>query len=379
MENIPEKSSKEVDSKQFQKNWKDLIRPKRIERDEKVSTETYGKFVCEPLERGYGVTLGNSLRRVLLSSIQGPAITGVKIDGVLHEFSTVPGVKEDVTEIVLNLKSLNLAMHTYQPQILRLKFEGPGNATALNIQENHMVSVINSNQHIATVSENSSLEMEITVEMGRGYEPVERRNKVQKNIGTIHIDGLFSPVRKVNFTVTNARVGRRTDYEKLTLEIWTNGTRLPEDALAYAAKIIKQQLNIFINFDEGIFEEEEIEKDVKGIKGNEEILFDLIEDIDLSARSFNCLKEAKIFFLGELIQKTQEDLLDLKNFGKRSLDEIKNKLKDMSLELNLDINVELFEQEKASRLDTDEDLKKRVNKLFEQEKVSKSDTGEDGL
>ena len=353
MENLPEKSSQEVDSKQFQKNWKDLIHPRRIEKDEKVSTETYGKFVCEPLERGYGVTLGNSLRRVLLSSIQGPAITGVKIDGVLHEFSTVPGVKEDVTEIVINLKGLNLEMHTDQPQVLRLKFKGPGNATASDIEENHMVSVINSDQHIATVSEDSSLEMEITVEMGRGYEPVERRNKVQKNIGTVHIDGLFSPVRKVNFIVTNARVGRRTDYEKLTLEIWTNGTILPEDALAYAAKIIKQQLNIFINFDETLFEEEEEEKDIKGTRGNEEILFDLIKDIDLSARSFNCLKKANIVFLGELIQKTEDDLLNLENFGKRSLDEINNKLKDMSLKLNSDINVELFEQERARRLDSD--------------------------
>ncbi len=378
MENLPEKSSQEVDSKQFQKNWKDLIHPRRIEKDEKVSTETYGKFVCEPLERGYGVTLGNSLRRVLLSSIQGPAITGVKIDGVLHEFSTVPGVKEDVTEIVINLKSLNLEMHTDQPQVLRLKFEGPGNATASDIEENHMVSVINSDQHIATVSEDSLLEMEITVEMGRGYEPVERRNKVQKNIGTVHIDGLFSPVRKVNFIVTNARVGRRTDYEKLTLEIWTNGTILPEDALAYAAKIIKQQLNIFINFDETLFEEEEEEKDIKGTRGNEEILFDLIKDIDLSARSFNCLKKANVVFLGELIQKTEDDLLNLENFGKRSLDEINNKLKDMSLKLNSDIDVELFEQERARKIASDELLRKRVSELSEQERAGGLDAGEDG-
>lgn len=355
MENLAEKSSKEVVLKQFQKNWKDLIHPRRIEKDERVSTETYGKFICEPLERGYGVTLGNSLRRVLLSSIQGPAITGVKIDGVLHEFSTVPGVKEDVTEIVLNLKNLNLEMHTYQPQMLRLKFEGPGNVTASDIEENHMVSIINGDQHIATVSEKGFLEMELTVEMGRGYEPVERRTKVQKNIGTIHIDGLFSPVRKVNYTITNARVERRTDYEKLTLEIWTNGTILPEDALAYAAKIIKQQLNIFINFDETVFEEEEIEKDVKGIKGDEEVLFTIIEDMDLSARSLNCLRKGNIVYLGELIQKTEEELLNLENFGKRSLDEIKNKLKDMSLELNSEVNIELFEQEKASRKSTKEE------------------------
>ena len=357
MEQLINKNSKEGSLKEFQKNWKDLIHPKRIEKDERVSTPKYGKFVCEPLERGYGITLGNSLRRVLLSSIQGPAITSVKIDGVLHEFSTVPGVKEDVTEIILNLKSLNLEMHTYQPQTLMLKFEGPGNVTASDIQENHMVSVVNGDQHIAAVSEGCVLQMEITVEMGRGYEPVERRGEVQKSIGTIPIDGLFSPVRKVNYTVTNSRVGRRTDYEKLTLEIWTNGTILPEDALAYGAKIIKQQLNIFINFDETVLEDEEVEDDSQGIKGNEEILFTLVEDVDLSARSLNCLRKANIVDLGELIQKTEEELLNLENFGKRSLNEIKEKLEEMSLELGADIDTELFEQEKVNRLGTDGEIK----------------------
>ncbi|MGI9535239.1 MAG: DNA-directed RNA polymerase subunit alpha [Thermodesulfobacteriota bacterium] len=355
MEQLVEKDLNDGDLKEFQKNWKDLIHPRRLEKDEKVSNPTYAKFICEPLERGYGVTLGNSLRRVLLSSIQGPAVTSVNIDGVLHEFSTVTGVKEDVTEIILNLKSLNLEMHTYEPQILTLKFEGPGIVTAANIEENHQVTIINSDQYIATISEGGTLEMEMTVEMGKGYEPVERRGEVQKNIGNIPIDALFSPIRKVNYTVTNSRVGRRTDFEKLTLEIWTNGTILPEDALAYSAKIIKQQLSIFINFDETVFEDEEIVDDSQDIKGNEEVLFTLVEDIDLSARSLNCLRKANIVYLGELIQKSEEELLNLENFGKRSLVEIREKLEEMSLELGADINVEVFEQEKTNRLSTSEE------------------------
>lgn len=342
--------------KDFQKNWKDLIHPRRLEKDDRVSTQFYGKFVCEPLERGYGVTLGNALRRVLLSSIQGPAVTSVKIEGVLHEFSTVPGVKEDVTEIVLNLKSLDLKMHTYQPQTIRLKVEGPLEVSASNIETNHQVEIINGEQHIATVSESGKLEMEMVIEMGSGYEPIERRGEVQKNIGFIPIDALFSPIRKVNYTVTNSRVGRRTDYEKLTMEVWTNGTVLPEDAVAYSAKIIKQQLNIFINFDESEFSEEEVVEDTQEIKGNEEVLFTLVEDIDLSARSLNCLRKANINYLGDLIVKTEEDLLNLENFGKRSLVEIKEKLEEMEFSLGTNINLEVFEEKKASKSSSSEDV-----------------------
>jgi DNA-directed RNA polymerase subunit alpha len=346
---IEENTIETVITKEFQKNWKDLIHPRRLEKDERDSNTIYGKFVCEPLERGYGITLGNALRRVLLSSIQGPAITSVKIDGVLHEFSTIPGVKEDVTEIILNLKSLNLEMHSFQPQTLSLKFDGPGTITASNIDENHQVTVVNGDQHIATVAEGGKIEMEMTVEMGSGYEPVERRGEQQKSIGSIQIDALFSPIRKVNYTITNSRVGRRTDYEKLTLEIWTNGTILTEDALAYSAKIIKQQLSIFINFDESLFEEEEIIEESQDIKGNEDILFTHVEDIDLSARSLNCLRRANIVYFGELIQKTEEELLNLENFGKRSLVEIREKLVEMQYELGTDINSEVFEKEKESR------------------------------
>ncbi len=346
---IEENINEIVITKEIQKNWKDLIHPRRLEKDERVSNDLYGKFICEPLERGYGVTLGNTLRRVLLSSIQGPAITSVKIDGVLHEFSTISGVKEDVTEIILNLKSLNLEMHTFQAQTLTLKFDKPGLVTAANIDENHQVTVINSDQHIATVAEGGKIEMELTVEMGSGYESVERRGDQQKSIGTIPVDSLYSPIRKVNYTITNSRVVRRTDYEKLTLEIWTNGTILTEDALAYSAKIIKQQLSIFINFDESLFEEEEIIEESHEIKGNEDILFTHVEDIDLSARSLNCLRRANIVYFGELIQKTEEELLNLENFGKRSLVEIREKLVEMQFELGTDINSEVFEEEKESR------------------------------
>lgn len=335
--------------KDFQKNWKDLIRPKRLEKDERMSSQFYGKFVCEPLERGYGITLGNALRRILLSSIQGPAVTSVKIEGVLHEFSTIPGVKEDVTEIILNLKSLDLKMHTFEPQTVTLSASKAGNVTAADIKTTHQVEIINPDQHIATLSDDTKFEMELTVEMGSGYEPVERRSEGKKNIDAIPIDALFSPVKKVNYTVTNSRVGRRTDYQKLTMEIWTNGTVLPEDALAYSAKILKKQMDIFINFDEAEFDDVEEVEDSDEIKGNEEFLFTLVEDMDLSARSLNCLRKANIQYLGELIQKTEDDLLNLENFGKRSLVEIQEKLNEMSMDLGTSINTEVFDEEKSKK------------------------------
>jgi DNA-directed RNA polymerase subunit alpha len=335
--------------KDFQKNWQDLIKPKRIERDEKNATEFYSKFVCEPLERGYGVTLGNALRRVLLSSIQGPAVTSIKIDGVLHEFSSIPGVKEDVTEIILNLKGLELQMHTYEPQVITVSAEGECDIKASDIELGHNVEILNLDHHIATLAEGAKLEMEMTVEMGRGYEPVERRGELQTTIGVIPIDSLFSPIRKVNYAVTNARVGRRTDYQKLTLEIWTNGTILPEDALAYAAKIVKHQLTVFINFDETEIDEVPESEETQEIKGTEEILFNTIEEMDLSARSLNCMRKAGIEYSGDLVQKTEEDLLNLENFGKRSLVEIKERLVEMGLDLGLKIDEEVFEAEKSKR------------------------------
>jgi DNA-directed RNA polymerase subunit alpha len=336
--------------KDFQRNWQDLIKPKRLERDEKTSTPTYGKFVCEPLERGYGITLGNALRRVLLSSIQGSAVTSVKIDGVLHEFSTITGVKEDVTEIVLNLKGIELKMHTYEPQVLRVSAAGECDVKAGDISTGHQVEILNPEHHIATLSEGARLDMEMTVEMGRGYEPVERRGDTRNAIGVILIDALFSPVKKVNYMVTNARVGRRTDYERLTLEIWTNGIILPEDALAYGAKILREQLTVFINFDEKEVDARVETEEKKEIMGTEEILFMTLEDLDLSARSLNCLRKANVEYTGDLIQKTEEELLNLENFGKRSLVEIKDKLSEHGLGLGMKINKEVFESEKSKRL-----------------------------
>ncbi|MEZ4547557.1 MAG: DNA-directed RNA polymerase subunit alpha [Thermodesulfobacteriota bacterium] len=335
--------------KDFQKNWQDLIKPKRIEKDERTASHTYAKFVCEPLERGYGVTLGNALRRVLLSSIQGPAVTSIKIDGVLHEFSSVPGVKEDVTEIILNIKGMDLKMHTYEPQTIRVSAQGETDIKAGDVTTGHNVEILNPNHHIATLSEGAKLEMEMKVEMGRGYEPVERRGEIQSTIGVIPIDALFSPVRKVNYTVTNSRVGRRTDFQKLTIEIWTNGTMLPEDALAYAAKIVKHQLTVFINFDEAEVDEVLETDDKQEIKGTEEILFNTIEEMDLSARSLNCLRKAGVEYAGDLIQKSEEDLLNLENFGKRSLYEIKERLTEMGLGLGLKIDQDVFENEKAKK------------------------------
>ena len=331
----------------FQKNWRDLQYPKALEKDEQVSTPFYGKFICEPLEPGYGITLGNALRRVLLSSIQGPAITAVVIDGVSHEFSTMPGVMEDVTEIILNLKSVDLKMHTYDPQTVTLNVEGPAEIKASDITTTHMVEVVNGEQHIATLGEEAKLDMEITVKMGSGYEPVSRR-ETHKSIGLIHVDAFFSPVKKVNYAVTNARVGQRTDYQKLTIEIWTNGTILPEEALAYSAKIIKQQLNVFIDFDEELVDNVEEEESI-GISGTDDKLFIPVEDVELSVRSINCLKKAEIQYIGEVVQRTEQNLLDLENFGKTSLEEVAARLDEMGLSLGMTIDTEVFEKEKERR------------------------------
>ncbi|MCH6574911.1 MAG: DNA-directed RNA polymerase subunit alpha [Bacteroidetes bacterium] len=340
--------------KDLQLNWQDLIKPKRVVIDEKSSTDYYGKFICEPLEKGYGITLGNALRRVLLSSIKGPAITSIKVEGVLHEFSTIPGVKEDVTQIILNLKGLQLKVHTFEKQTITISAMGECDVTAGDIITTHQVDVLNPDHHIATLSEGSKLEMEMTVELGYGYEAVESRGDIQTSIGLIPLDAIYSPVRKVNYSITNARVGRRTDYERLNLEIWTNGTVIPEDAVAYAAKIMKEQLTVFINFDE-----EEVDaivevEDDKEISGTEEILFTTIEDMDLSARSLNCLRKAEITYVGELIQKSEDDLLNLENFGKRSLLEIRERIEEMELSLGSVIDVEAFESEKLKKLETEE-------------------------
>jgi DNA-directed RNA polymerase subunit alpha len=317
-----------------QKNWKDLIRPKRLEIEKESTTPFYGKFVAEPLERGFGLTIGNSLRRILLSSLQGASIASVKIDGVLHEFSTVPGVKEDVTEIILNLKEVRLKLHTEGPKTVRVKAEGPKELKAGDILTSDAVEVLNPEHHIATVSKDSKISMEMVVKTGRGYVPAERNKEENQPIGTLPIDAIFSPIKKVNYTVTNARVGQRTDYDKLTLEVWTDGSLNPEEAVAYAAKILKDQLSIFITFDEQQ-EEEEISKLPEETEKLNENLFRSVDELELSVRSANCLKHANIKLIGDLVQKTEAEILATKNFGRKSLNEIKEILSEMGLSLGM--------------------------------------------
>ena len=316
----------------YQKNWTDLIRPKRLEVEKETSTPFYGKFTAEPLERGFGLTIGNSLRRILLSSLQGAAVASVKIDGVLHEFSAIPGVKEDVTEIILNLKELRLRLHTEGPKTIRIKAEGPKELKAGDITVSDTVEILNPEHHIATLSKDSKLSMEMVVRAGRGYVPAERNKEENQPIGTIPIDAIFSPIKKVNYTVTNARVGQRTDYDKLVLEVWTDGSLTPEEAVAYSAKILKDQLSIFITFDEREAEEAISGESKEGEKLNENLLRS-VDELELSVRSANCLKHANIRLIGDLIQKTEADILATKNFGKKSLNEIKEILADMGLSL----------------------------------------------
>nr|WP_283808933.1 DNA-directed RNA polymerase subunit alpha [Lujinxingia vulgaris] len=312
------------------RNWRDLIKPREVEIDQRSKTDTYAKFVCEPFERGYGITIGNALRRILLSSIVGAAVTKIKIDGALHEFTSLPEVKEDVTDIVLNLKELRLKLHGDDTQVVTIDVEGPAKVTGADIQTGHNVEVLNPDHHIATVGENGKLRMELTVGSGRGYVPADENKSDEDSLGDIAIDALFSPIRKVNYQITNARVGQRTDYDKLTLEVWTDGSVLPEDAVAYASKILKEQVAIFINFDETVEPPEVVEEETPEFNEN---LLKPIEDLELSVRSFNCLQTAGIKFVGDLVQKTEAELLKTKNFGRKSLKEIKEILERMSLEL----------------------------------------------
>ncbi len=318
----------------YQKNWKDLIRPKRLDVEKESSTPFYGKFSAEPLERGFGITIGNSLRRILLSSLQGSASTSVRFDGVLHEFSTVPGVKEDVTEIILNLKEVRLKLHTDGPKSIRIKAEGPKEVKAADILTGEAVEILSPESHIATLSKDSKLSMEMVVKAGRGYVSAERNKEENQPIGTIPIDAIFSPIKKVNYTVTNARVGQRTDYDKLTLEVWTDGSLTPEEAVAYSAKILKDQLSIFITFDEQEEELEAAQEPEIDEKLNEN-LFRSVDELELSVRSANCLKHANIKLIGDLVQKTEAEILATKNFGRKSLNEIKEILSEMGLSLGM--------------------------------------------
>lgn len=316
------------------KNWRSLIKPKNLEIEKESKTSQYGKFIARPLERGFGITLGNALRRVLLSSIQGAAVISVKIEGVLHEFSTIPGVKEDVTDIILNLKQLRLQLSGVDHDIVRIEATGPKQVTAADIITTPNVEVLNPDLHIATLSADSTLKIELTVKLGKGFSLAEKNKSERDSIGTIPIDAIFTPIKKVNYTVTNARVGQATDYDRLTLEVWTDGSVLPEDAVAYSAKILKDQISLFINFEE---EDEPLEEMIIEEPKMNENLNKRVDELELSVRSANCLQNANIKYIGELVQKSEGEMLKTKNFGRKSLNEIKEILSEMGLGLGMKI------------------------------------------
>jgi DNA-directed RNA polymerase subunit alpha len=322
-------------SQMVARNWRDLIRPKSLSVETETLSPTYGRFVCEPLERGFGITLGNSLRRVLLSSLQGAAITAVKIDGALHEFTSVPDVVEDVTTIVLNLKEVVVRAHSARTHVVRVEKDGPAEVRASDIQTGDQIEVLNPDHVICTVAKGGRFSAELTITVGRGYVPSERTKQPGQPIGTIAIDALYSPLRKVNYTVTNARVGQMTDYDKLTLEVWTDGSVKPQDAVAYAAKILKDQLTIFINFEEEPEAVSSVKEEDEPLNEN---LFRSVEELELSVRSANCLQNANIHLIGELVQRTESEMLKTKNFGRKSLKEIKEILADMGLSLGMRID-----------------------------------------
>jgi len=324
-----------MQTEQIARNWRELIRPRRLEVEDETQTASYGRFSCEPLERGFGVTLGNALRRVLLSSLQGAAITSLRIDGVLHEFSTVPGVLEDVSDIVLNLKEVRLRLHGEGPKFLRVHKQGQGVVVAGDlVSDDQTVEIMNPDQKICTLGPEADFELEATVGSGKGYVLAEKNKTEDMPIGTVPIDSAFSPVRKVNYTVTPARVGRETDFDRLNLEVWTDGTVDPADAVAFAAKILKEQLSIFINFEEPEETAAPVAEEPEPLNPN---LFKSVDELELSVRSANCLQNANIRYIGELVQRTESEMLKTKNFGRKSLNEIKEVLASMGLQLGMTV------------------------------------------
>jgi DNA-directed RNA polymerase subunit alpha len=327
-----------IEEAPFYKNWTELIQPDRLDVDRDSHTESYGKFVCQPLERGFATTIGNSLRRILLSSIQGAAITSVRFDDALHEFTAIPGVLEDVTEIILNLKEVRLKLNSAEGRTVRIDKKAKGPVTAADIITDTSVEVMNPDQHICTITGKGKFAVELEVDWGKGYRSAELNKRDDQPIGVIPIDSIFTPVKKVQYIVTQARVGQQTDYDKLTLEIHTDGSVKPENVLAYAAKILKEHMAIFINFDE-----EEAEPEIEESPESEEPqlnenLYRTVEDLELSVRSANCLKNANITYIGELVQRTEAEMLKTKNFGRKSLNEIKQLLEEMDLSLGMKID-----------------------------------------
>ncbi|MBM3244434.1 MAG: DNA-directed RNA polymerase subunit alpha [Candidatus Omnitrophica bacterium] len=319
--------------------WRDFQLPKRLECDEATYTNTYGKFWAAPFERGYGVTLGNSLRRVLLSSIEGSAVTSVKFSGVQHEFSTIPGVLEDTTEIILNIKNLVINSHSKIPKTIYIKKDSKGEVKASDIESDETIEIINPDLHIATLTKDVKFHVEMEVAKGRGYMPAELNKKEETTIGEIPIDSIFSPVKKVNFFIENTRVGQKTDYDKLILEVFTNGSISPKDALLYASNILQRHLDIFVNF--GTLPDEEEESELEMTKEEVALYEKLrlpISELELSVRSSNCLREANIKIIADLVKRGEEEMLGFKNFGKKSLTEIKELLAGMGLTLGMQID-----------------------------------------
>jgi len=319
--------------------WRDFQFPKKLECDEAVLTETYGKFAAAPFEKGYGVTLGNSLRRVLLSSIEGSAVTSVKISGADHEFSTISGVLEDIPEIILNIKSIILNSHSKIPKTITLKADKKGEVKAKDIEVDETIEIINPELHIATLTKDAKLNIEMEVSRGRGYFPAEMNKREDKVVGLIPVDSIFTPINKVNFYVENTRVGQRTDYDKLILEIWTNGSINPKDALLYASNILQRHLDIFVNFGQlpEDIAEEEPEMSKEDIALYEKLRLP-ISELELSVRSSNCLREAGIKVIADLVKRGEEEMLGFKNFGKKSLTEIKELLVGMGLTLGMQVD-----------------------------------------
>ena len=314
-------------------NWQQLMKPEKVQVN---SNPSYGKFVCEPLERGFGITIGNSLRRIILSSLYGAAIVSVKFDTVMHEFSVIPGILEDVSEIILNLKEVRFKVADPEPKIVRIEASGERIVTAGDIvSDDGKCEVLNPKQHIATLSEKAVLKMEMQVKVGKGYSLAEANKDEDAPAGTIPIDAVYSPIKRVNYTVGNARIGQRTDYDKLTMEVWTDGSILPEDAVAYSAKMLKEQITIFINFDEKLEPKPDQRDEERQAPQFNENLYRSVEELELSVRSANCLKNADINKIYQLVSKSEPEMLKTKNFGRKSLNEIKEVLVEMGLSLGM--------------------------------------------
>jgi len=352
--------------------WKNLRMPEGIAWDQQTLTPSYGKLVAKPLERGYGITIGNSLRRVLLSSLQGAAVTAVRIDGALHEFTAVPGVTEDVTEIVLNLKQLRLKLHSDGPETLHLRRDAEGIVKAADFQPNPNVEIMNPDHHIATLGADAKLVMEVSIGAGRGYVQAEDHGFDDKPIGFIAVDSVFSPVKKVSYEVENTRVDQRTDYDKLTLEVWTDGTVTPVDAVSFAAKLLKDHLLLFMAFDVEPVEEriEEIDEERLQLI---ELLNHGVEELELSVRSSNCLKDAGIRTLGDLVQKSEAEMLKYRNFGRKSLQELVDILADLGLQFGMDVDAAL-----AGELMPPAAMEASEPALFEGEVGAEADPAADG-